>query len=70
VPGLPTPHLVVEVELAEQAGLLLVSNLVDNPVRPEAPALGEPVELTWSPPFPDGIRLPRFRRRDPATATP
>jgi hypothetical protein len=67
VPGLPTPYLVAEVELAEQPGLLLVSNLVDT----EAPGLGEPVELTWSPPFPDGSRLPRFRRtRDPATATP
>lgn len=59
VPGFEPPFAVVLVELAEQKGLRLVSNLVD--VAPEDITIGMPVEVTFEP-FADDVWLPLFRR--------
>jgi uncharacterized OB-fold protein len=59
VPGIAVPYVVVEVELAEQPGLLLTSNLVE--ATPESLRLGADVELVWSDPDDCEAALPRFR---------
>jgi hypothetical protein len=58
VPGLDVPYLVAEVELDEQTGLVLTSNLVGPSA---ALRVGVPLELSWSDPYEDGTRLPLFR---------
>jgi hypothetical protein len=60
VPGIPSPYMVLEVEPVEQPGLVMTSALVGD----GRPAIGEPVELVWSEPYPDGTRLPCFRLPD------
>ena len=60
LPGYEPPFAVVLVELEEQPGLRLVSNLVD--VRPDEIEIGMPVEVTFEPAA-DGVMLPLFRRR-------
>jgi hypothetical protein len=53
------PYNIVEVELIEQAGLRLISNLID--CRNEDIFIGMPVEVTFEA-MSEGITLPRFRR--------
>ena len=60
VPGYTAPFAVVIVELEEQAGLRMVSNVVDVP--PEDVRIGMPVEVTFVAVDP-GLTLPMFRRR-------
>lgn len=60
VPGYEPPFAVVLVELEEQAGLRMVSSLVD--VAPEDVRIGMPVEVTFKPVAED-IHLPLFKRR-------
>jgi uncharacterized OB-fold protein len=60
VPGFEPPFNVVLVELDEQRGLRLVSNLTG--VAPEAVRIGMPVEVVFEP-FADGVTLPLFRKR-------
>lgn len=60
VPGLDVPYLVAEVELDEQPGLVLTSNLVGPDPAPGL-RIGAPLELEWSEPYEDGTRLPLFR---------
>ena len=45
VPGFTPPYLVAQVELQEQAGLLLMCNILD--ARPEEVAIGAPVEVAF-----------------------
>jgi hypothetical protein len=58
VPGFDPPFAVVLVELAEQVGLRLVSNIVD--VAPEDIRIGMPVEAVFEEAA-DGVILPLFR---------
>lgn len=44
-PGMPVPYNVVRVELEEQKGLLILSNLIDCP--PEDVSIDMPVEVTF-----------------------
>lgn len=60
LPGFEPPFAVVLVELEEQAGLRLVSNLVG--VVPDAIPIGLPVEVFFEDAG-DGIVLPLFRPR-------
>jgi len=60
VPGYTAPFAVVIVELEEQAGLRMVSNVVDVP--PEDVRIGMPVEVTFQPVAED-VWLPLFKRR-------
>jgi len=57
VAGLEVPYVVAEVELDEQPGLVITSNLLGA----GQPRVGDRVELQWSRPYPDGTRLPLFR---------
>ncbi len=60
LPGYEPPFAVVLVELEEQAGLRLVSNVVDVP--PDELEIGMPVEITFES-VSDDITLPLFKRR-------
>ena len=60
LPGFDPPFAVVLVELEEQPGLRLVSNLLD--VAPERIEIGLPVEVAFEP-VADDVTLPLFRRR-------
>jgi uncharacterized OB-fold protein len=60
LPGYEPPFAVVLVELEEQPGLRLVSNLVD--VEPGEIEIGMPVEVTFEAAAGDVV-LPMFRRR-------
>ena len=60
VPGYTAPFAVVIVELEEQAGLRMVSNVVDLP--PEDVRIGMPVEVTFQPVAED-VWLPLFKKR-------
>ena len=60
LPGYEPPFAVVLVELEEQTGLRLVSNLVD--VAPDDVEIGMPVEVTFEKAA-DDVTLPLFRRR-------
>lgn len=59
LPGFEPPFAVVLVELEEQAGLRLVSNLVD--VAPAEIEIGMPVEVAFE--RAGDVTLPLFRRR-------
>jgi uncharacterized OB-fold protein len=52
------PYNIVEVELTEQKGLRLISNLVDCPT--ESIYIGMPVEVVFETVSPE-ITLPRFK---------
>ena len=60
VPGYTAPFAVVIVELEEQAGLRMVSNVVDVP--PEDVRIGMPVEVTFRSVAED-VWLPLFKKR-------
>jgi len=60
LPGFEPPFAVVLVELEEQPGLRLVSNLVD--VTPEEVEIGMPVEVTFER-VADDVALPLFKKR-------
>jgi uncharacterized OB-fold protein len=60
VPGYEPPFAVALIELEEQDGLRLVSNVVDVP--PDALEIGTPVEVTFEK-VADDVTLPLFRRR-------
>jgi uncharacterized OB-fold protein len=60
LPGYEPPFAVVLIELEEQEGLRLVSNLVDVP--PDEVEIGMEVEVTFEP-VADDVTLPLFRRR-------
>jgi len=60
VPGYTAPFAVVIVELEEQAGLRMVSYVVDVP--PEDVRIGMPVEVTFQPVAED-VWLPLFKKR-------
>jgi uncharacterized OB-fold protein len=60
VPGYEAPFAVVIVELEEQAGLRMVSNVVDVP--PDDVRIGMPVEVTFQPVAED-VWLPLFKKR-------
>jgi uncharacterized protein len=60
LPGFEPPFAVVLVELEEQEGLRLVSNLAD--VTPDDVEIGMPVEVTFEDVAED-VTLPLFRRR-------
>ena len=60
VPGYTAPFAVVIVELEEQKGLRMVSNVVDVP--PEDVRIGMPVEVTFEK-VADDVTLPMFKRR-------
>lgn len=60
VPGFGPPFAVALVELEEQRGLRLVTNLTDVP--PEAVEIGAPVEVDFREVAP-GVVLPLFRGR-------
>jgi uncharacterized protein len=59
VPGFEPPFAVVLVELEEQTGLRVVSNLVD--VAPDEVEIGMPVEVVFQ--EVEDVVLPLFRRR-------
>lgn len=61
LPGFETPFAVVLVELEEQKGLRLASNLVD--VAPDQIEIGMPVEVVFEK-VADDVVLPLFKRRD------
>ena len=60
VPGYTAPFAVVIVELEEQAGLRMVSNVIDVP--PDDVRIGMPVEVTFQPVAED-VWLPLFKKR-------
>jgi uncharacterized OB-fold protein len=60
IAGFEPPFAVVLVELEEQPGLRMVSNLVE--VAPDDVRIGMPVEVTFQPVAED-VWLPLFRRR-------
>lgn len=60
VPGYEAPFVVVLVELEEQEGLRLVSQLID--VDPDLVRIGMPVAVTFRPAAED-VWLPMFRWR-------
>lgn len=60
VPGYTAPFVVALIELDEQAGLRMVSNVVD--LEPDDVRIGMPVEVTFRPVAED-VWLPVFRRR-------
>ena len=60
VPGYKAPFAVVIVELEEQAGLRMVSNVINVP--PEDVRIGMPVEVTFQPVAED-VWLPMFKTR-------
>lgn len=60
VPGYTAPFAVVIVELEEQKGLRMVSNVVDVP--PDDVRIGMPVEVTFQK-VADDVTLPMFKRR-------
>jgi hypothetical protein len=62
VPGFQPPFAVVIVELEEQKGLRVVSNLID--VAPDDVRIGMPVEVVFRP-VADGVTLPLFKERAP-----
>ncbi len=58
IPGLPVPYVVAIVELAEQAGLRFVSNIVGCPV--DEVAIGMPVRVTFE--QIEDVWIPLFER--------
>jgi hypothetical protein len=59
IEALPPPYVVAEVELIEQAGLLLMTNIVE--VEPDAVRIGMAVEVCF---VPNGdVFVPLFRPR-------
>lgn len=60
VPGYKAPFAVVIVELEEQAGLRMVSNVINVP--PDDVRIGMPVEVTFQPVAED-VWLPMFKTR-------
>ncbi len=60
VRGLEPPYVVARVELVEQPGLQLVSNILECPL--EDVRIGMPVEVTFED-VTDEITLPQFRPR-------
>lgn len=60
VPGFEAPFAVVIVELEEQSGLRMVSNIVDVPA--EDVRIGMPLEVTFQQ-VADDVWLPLFRMR-------
>ena len=56
--GQELPFVVAVIALEESGGLRMISNLVD--VKPEALAVGLPVELVWEDMSAD-LAIPRFR---------
>jgi uncharacterized OB-fold protein len=60
VPGYEPPFAVVIVELEEQAGLRMVSNVVD--VAPDDVRIGMPVQVTFEQAA-DDVWLPMFKER-------
>jgi uncharacterized protein len=64
LPGFTPPYAIVLVELEEQKGLRLATNLVD--VAPDEIEIGMPVEVEFTA-VSDDVTLPLFRR---AGATP
>ena len=65
LPGFDPPFAIVLVELEEQKGLRLVTNLVD--VAPDEVRIGTPVEVLFEQ-VSDDVTLPLFRRRTEASA--
>ena len=65
LPGFDPPFAIVLVELEEQKGLRLVTNLVD--VEPGDVEIGAPVEVVFHR-VSDDVTLPLFRRRAEAPA--
>jgi hypothetical protein len=59
LPGFEPPFAIVLVELEEQKGLRLATNLVD--VVPDEIEIGIPVEVVFTP-VADDVTLPLFRR--------
>jgi uncharacterized OB-fold protein len=57
VPGIEPPYLVAEIELAEQPGLLMASNVVG--ARDVELRVGMEMTLTWLD-IEDGVSLPHF----------
>ena len=62
LPGFQPPFAVALIELDEQPGLRLASNVVD--VAPEDLEIGLPVEVTFEK-VADDVTLPLFKRHDP-----
>ena len=62
VPGYTAPFVVAIIELDEQPGLRLVSNLID--IDPDDVQIGMPVEVTFT--SVADVTLPVFRRRSGA----
>jgi uncharacterized OB-fold protein len=60
LPGFEPPFAVALIELEEQAGLRMASNVVDVP--PDELEIGLPVEVTFEK-VADDVTLPLFRRR-------
>ena len=60
VPGYEPPFVVALVELEEQTGLRLITNLVDVPL--DEIRIGMPVAVFFQP-VAEGVWLPLFRRR-------
>lgn len=56
-PGFDPPYVVAEIELAEQPGLLMASNVVG--ADPTELRVGMPMTLTWLD-VDDGMSLPQF----------
>jgi acetyl-CoA acetyltransferase/uncharacterized OB-fold protein len=68
MPGLDVPYVIGLVELVEQAGLRLTTNLVG--CAPDAARIGMPVRVTFRP-VSDDVALPLFEPDpDPAPAAP
>lgn len=59
VPGQPVPFVLAFVELVEQAGLWLMTNIVE--CDPESVQIGMPVEVCFEPH--DDVWIPLFRPR-------
>ena len=60
VKGFPPPYAVAEVELEEQPGLVIVTNIVDCDVSDVR--IGLPVEVTFEDRSPE-VTIPQFRPR-------
>ena len=58
VPGYAPPYVIAQVELSEQSGLRLTSNLID--IEPAAVWIGMPVLLAFEHRA-EGVSLPQFR---------
>lgn len=67
IPGLAVPYVIAIVELEEQPGLRMMTNIVD--CRPEEVSIGMPVEVVFAPVAGrHDIAVPLFRPRRPAAA--